>query len=74
MFKQRHRTGHVVSALPQQFFPAHRIDRRGRQNIAQAAGRIRKTQYPQAEQTAQNVLQPPSEGEMFKQFTQMEVK
>lgn len=43
--------------------------------LARAAERIRKTEYPQAADFAQrNVLQPPSETEMLKAFSQAELK
>ena len=44
-------------------------------DLAQAAERIRKTEYPQAEDfAARNVLQAPSEEEMLKVFTRAELK
>ncbi len=44
-------------------------------DLAQAARRIRDTEYPQAEHfAARNVLQPPSEEETLKAFTQVELK
>ena len=44
-------------------------------DLAQAAERIRKTKYPQAEEFAvRNILRPPSEEEMLKVFTRAELK
>ena len=44
-------------------------------DLADAAERIRGTKYPQAEDfAARNVLQPPSEEEMLKVFSQAELK
>jgi diadenosine tetraphosphatase ApaH/serine/threonine PP2A family protein phosphatase len=44
-------------------------------DLTQAAQRIRKTKYPQAEDfAARNVLQPPSEEEMLKVFARAELK
>jgi predicted phosphodiesterase len=44
-------------------------------DLAQAAERIRKTEYPQAEDfAARNVLQAPSEEEMLKVFARAELK
>ena len=40
-------------------------------DLAKAAERIRETNYPQAQDFAQKVVQPPSESEMLEQFTQM---
>ena len=44
-------------------------------DLAQAARRIRDTEYPQAQDfAARNVLQPPSEEDMLKAFTRVELK
>ena len=44
-------------------------------DLAKAAERIRKTDYPQAEDfVARYILQPPSEEEMLKAFTRVELK
>jgi predicted phosphodiesterase len=44
-------------------------------DLAQAAERIRHTNYPQAEEfAARNVLQPPSEEEILKAFSRAELK
>ncbi len=44
-------------------------------DLAQAAERIRKTKYPQAEDfAARNILRPPSEEQMLKVFTRAELK
>jgi diadenosine tetraphosphatase ApaH/serine/threonine PP2A family protein phosphatase len=44
-------------------------------DLARAAGRIRATQYPQAEEFAEgNVLEPPSEGKMLEAFGRAEWK
>ena len=44
-------------------------------DLTQAAQRIRKTKYPQAEDfAARNVLEPPSEEEMLKVFARAELK
>ena len=44
-------------------------------DLAKAAGRIRATEYPQAEEFAErNVLQPPSEEKMLEAFSRVEVK
>lgn len=44
-------------------------------DFTQAAERIRATNYPQAETFAsQNVLQPPSEGQMLEAFTRAELR
>jgi predicted phosphodiesterase len=44
-------------------------------DLGSAANRIRQTNYPQAEEfAAHNVLQPPSEEEMLKLFTRVELK
>jgi len=44
-------------------------------DLAQAAERVRKTKYPQAEDfAARNILRPPSEEEMLKVFTRAELK
>ena len=44
-------------------------------DLASAAERIRKTDYPQAEEFAlRNILQPPSEKEMLEAFARVELK
>jgi predicted phosphodiesterase len=43
-------------------------------DLTQAAKRIRTTQYPQAKDSAQGILQPPSEKEMLELFAKAEVK
>jgi putative phosphoesterase len=44
-------------------------------DLAQAAERIRGTAYPQAEEfAARNILQPPSEEEILKAFTRVELR
>lgn len=43
-------------------------------DLAKAAERIRDTIFPQAEDFAKDILQPPSEEEMLKAFTQAELK
>jgi hypothetical protein len=44
-------------------------------DLAKAAGRIRATQYPQAEAFAErNVLEPPSEEKMLEAFGRAELK
>ncbi len=44
-------------------------------DLAHAAERIRKADYPQAEEfIARNLLQPPSEEEMLKLFARVELK
>jgi putative phosphoesterase len=44
-------------------------------DLAKAAGRIRDTKYPQAQDfAARNVLQPPSEGETLEAFTRVELR
>jgi len=43
-------------------------------DLTQAAERIRDTPYPQAQEDAQNILQPPSEGEALEVFTKGELK
>jgi predicted phosphodiesterase len=44
-------------------------------DLTEAAERIRDTNYPQAPDfAAHNVLQPPSEGEMLKVFTRVELR
>lgn len=43
-------------------------------NLAQAAERIRATSYPQAPESAHDILQPPSESEMLDTFTPYELK
>lgn len=49
--------------------------RHTRYDLAKAAGRIRATQYPQAEEFAErNVLQPPSEEKMLELFGRVELK
>ena len=40
-------------------------------DVAKAAERIRATDYPQAEEFARNVLEPPSEEQMLEAFTRM---
>jgi predicted phosphodiesterase len=42
-------------------------------DLAKAAERIRATQYPQAQEDAQNILQPPSEEEMLEVFGRAEL-
>jgi predicted phosphodiesterase len=49
--------------------------RRTPYNIVNAAGRIRATRYPQAEEFAEhNVLEPPSEEKMLEAFRRVELK
>lgn len=49
--------------------------RRTSYDLARAANRIRATKYPQAEDfAARNILLPPSEEEMLKVFTRVELK
>jgi predicted phosphodiesterase len=49
--------------------------RQTRYDLERAAGRIRLTQYPQAEDfAAENVLQRPAEAEVLEIFTRMELK
>ena len=49
--------------------------RRTAYELTAAAGRIRATNYPQAEEFAvRNVLQPPSEEQMLEAFSRAEVK
>ncbi len=49
--------------------------RHTRYDLAKAAERIARTDYPQAEQFAtQNILKPPSEAEMLELFTRVELK
>jgi len=44
-------------------------------DFAKAAGRIRDTKYPQAQDfAARNVPQPPSEGETLEAFTRVELR
>ena len=44
-------------------------------DLAKAAGRIRATKYPQAEEFAEcNILQPPSEEKMLEAFSRVELK
>lgn len=43
-------------------------------DLTKAAERIRATQYPQAQEDAQNVLQPPSEAEILEVFTKWELR
>jgi predicted phosphodiesterase len=43
-------------------------------DLAQAAERIRATAYPQAQEFVQDMLHPPSEGEMLELFTPWELK
>jgi len=44
-------------------------------DLAKAAGRIRATQYPQAQDfAARNILQPPSESEMLQAFSRVEIQ
>ncbi len=43
-------------------------------DLAQAAERIRGTSYPKAQEDAQNILQPPSEGEMLQAFGEAELR
>jgi predicted phosphodiesterase len=43
-------------------------------DLMKAAERIRDTQYPQAQENAHNVLQPPSKGEMLEVFSTAELK
>ena len=44
-------------------------------DLTRAADRIRDTNYPQAQDfAANNVLQPPSEGEVLERFTQVELR
>jgi hypothetical protein len=54
--------------------PAVELRRTG-YDLAKAAERIRKADYPQAEEfAARNVLRPPSEGEMVEAFTRAGLK
>lgn len=49
--------------------------RHTRYDLAKAAGRIRATKYPQAEEFAErNILQPPSEKKMLELFGRVELK
>ncbi len=49
--------------------------RRSPYDLAKAAGRIRATAYPQAEEFAErNVLQPPSEEKMLEAFSRVELR
>ena len=43
-------------------------------DLGKAAERIRATQYPQAQEDAHNVLQPPSEAEMLEMFGRAELR
>jgi len=43
-------------------------------DLTKAAERIRATQYPQAQEFAHDVLQPPSEGDMLEVFTKWELR
>jgi predicted phosphodiesterase len=44
-------------------------------DLAEAAGRIRNSNYPQAQEfAANNILQPPSEAEMLKAFSRAELR
>ncbi len=43
-------------------------------DLTQAAERIRDTLYPKAQEDAQNLLQPPSEGEMLQAFGEAELR
>jgi hypothetical protein len=44
-------------------------------DLAEAAERIRSTNYPQAQDFAtHNVLQPPAEGKMLEAFTKVELR
>jgi len=43
-------------------------------DLTQAAERIRDTPYPKAQEDAQNILQPPSEGEMLQAFGEAELR
>ena len=43
-------------------------------DLMKAAERIRATPYPQAQEDAQNVLQPPSEGDVLEVFTKWELR
>ena len=47
--------------------------RRTSYGLARAAELIRKTQYPQAEESAQGILQPPSESEMLALYSKAEL-
>ena len=47
--------------------------RRTSYDLDRAAELIRKTQYPQAEETAQGILQPPSESEMLALYSRAEL-
>ena len=43
-------------------------------DLNKAAERIRDTPYPQAQENARNILQPPSEGEMLEMFGTAELR
>jgi predicted phosphodiesterase len=43
-------------------------------DLTKAAERIRATQYPQAQENAQNILQPPSEAEILELFSRAELR
>jgi hypothetical protein len=43
-------------------------------DLEKAAERIQATHYPQAQEDAQNVLQPPSEAEMLEAFGRAELR
>ena len=43
-------------------------------DLTQAAERIRDTPYPKAQEDAQNILQPPSEGDMLQAFGEAELR
>lgn len=43
-------------------------------DLRKAAERIRETQYPQAQEDADNILQPPSESEMLEMFGKAELR
>jgi predicted phosphodiesterase len=48
--------------------------RRTAYDLVRAAELIRATDYPQAEETAQSILQPPSEAEIVEQFAAVELR
>ena len=63
----------LFQVLGDQFGPGVQL-RRTSYDLTQAAERIRATPYPQAQEAAQNVLQPPSEAEMLELFSKAELR
>jgi hypothetical protein len=48
--------------------------RQTKYELTEAAQRIRATQYPQAEETAKNILRPPTETEMLAAYSKAELQ